>query len=38
MRYLQNNLREEFQFTGTPVVLSLRARRPARGEEVEELG
>ena len=38
LRYLQNNLREEFQFTGTPVVLSVRARRAARGEELEELG
>ncbi len=38
LRYLQNNLREEFHFTGTPVVLSLRARRAQRGEVLEELG
>jgi GTP-binding protein len=38
VRYLQNHLREEFQFTGTPLVLNLRARRPARGEAVETLG
>ncbi len=38
VRYLQNHLREEFQFTGTPLVLNLRARRAARGETLDTLG
>jgi GTP-binding protein len=38
VRYLQNHLREEFHFTGTPLILTLRARRAARGESLEEIG
>ena len=38
VRYLQNSLRDEFQFTGTPLIVSLRARRAARGETLPELG